>query len=210
MGLACYGGGLLVSWLGFPPGMWGRVAIFAGASGPSRPDPRAKAGPNSGGSPPPPALYPRLTSRMAATDTATAIYPAPPRPRVPYPFTPVFLGSRHGGPTFSPRSGLGGGGSPRGTRNPPTTPHRALTAPHSTLSTLRGPDADPKDPLRSPRESELQIGLPRLPSATATVGAGVGESGDLAETRANSMAGGGFSFRHPAPECRAGALSAPS
>jgi hypothetical protein len=67
--------------------------------------------------------------------------------------------------------------------------YRALTAPSGH------PVPTWKDPC--PR-------APALPSATATVGASVGESDDLPKTRANSMARGGYSVRHPAVECRAG------
>ena len=78
-------------------------------------------------------------------------------------------------------------------------PYRALTAP------FRRPMPTRKDPcLRAPAPARWRLLL--LPSATATVGATVGERGDLAKTRANSMARGGCNLRHPGAECRAGSF----
>jgi len=100
----------------------------------------------------------------------------------------------------------GAGSSPRragGTRTP--SPHpRPLSAP--TWPPLRGRSQGGCQLERSlPAGScSRQIGLLLLPSATTTVGVGVGVSGDLAKTQANSIARGGCRVRHPAAECRAG------
>jgi hypothetical protein len=153
---------------------------------------------------PPPALYPRLTSRVA-----TAIYPAPgfrtSRSRVPYPFTPVFFRGERGRVQPFAQLAVQGGGSPG---------HPEPQPPHNR------PSQHPIRPFQAPMRARKILALAArerasdrlllLPSATAAVGAGVDESGNLAKTRANSMAGGGCNLRHLAPECRAGARSAPS